>query len=281
MIMQISMHLTIKRWVGVSVLEAFFFVSIILQTSFFTGCAHTVDYQAMHDTATVLHHDTIPGPAFIRFLAMLNNSQTSGIVLLRMNSPQGQVLFTDVNPQMRKQFIPIPQDSSFVLYASYFYGTGTQKFDSITIPPFKAYSMHTIVLFRTNESGDPNRIFPIFADDSVRRLTAPKDSCYIRLINGLPDYPQPTPLVNLYIDDINAPAFFKDKATGLPSPVSFQEIRNYVLMPAGQHQLFVRSQGNVTIFYQTSQQFIPGEFYTIRMTGAKKDSTDQMNIDAE
>ena len=279
--MQILMHLTIKRWGAVTALMAFFFAAITLQSFFFTGCAHTVDYQTLHDTATVLHHDTIPGPAFIRFLGMLNNNKTTGIILLKMNSPQDQVLFTDVNPQMRKQFIPIPPDSSLVLYASYFYGTGTQKFDSITIPPFKAYSMHTIVLFRTNDPGDPNRLFSVFADDSVRRLTAPKDSCYIRLINGLPDYPQPTPLVNLYIDNINAPAFFKDKTTGLPSPVSFQEIRNYVLMPAGSHQLFLRSQGDVTQFYSTSQQFTTGEFYTIRLTGTKAEGTDQMNIDAE
>jgi hypothetical protein len=188
-----------------------------------------------------------------------------------------------VNPQMGKQFIPIPRDSSFVLYASYFYGTGTQKSDSVTIPRFGPYSLHTIVLFRTNDAVDPNRIFPIFADDSVRRLIAPKDSCYIRLINGLADYPQPTPQVNMYIDDINGSPFFKDKATGIASPVSFQEIRNYALMPAGSHQIILRSQADADPAHAFSaiQQFIPGEFYTIRLIGMKSDNTAAMNIDAE
>ncbi len=277
------MHLKIKRRAVIKAFEAVFFLTVIIQSSFFTGCAHTVDYQSLHDTTTVLHHDTIPGPAFIRFLAMLNNNNISGIVLLKLSNPQNPVLFTEVNPQMSKEFVPIAQDSSLFLYASYFYGTGTQKFDSITIPGFKPYSMHTAVLFRTNEQGDPNRLFPVFADDSLRRVIAPKDSCYIRLINGLPDYPQPTPQVNLYIDDINAPALFKDKTNGLPSPVSFQEIRNYVLIPAGSHQLFIRSQADAdpAHAYSTSQQFTAGEFYTIRLSGAKADGTDQMNIDAE
>ncbi len=141
--------------------------------------------------------------------------------------------------------------------------------------------MHTIVLFRTNDPGDPNRLFPIFADDSMRKVIAPHDSCYIRLINGLPDYPQPIPQVNMHIDNINAPGFFKDKATGLASPVSFQEIRNYVLMPAGSHQIFVRSDGDITQSYSTTQQFVSGEFYTIRLSGSKTDGTDQLNIDAE
>jgi hypothetical protein len=279
--MKPALHSTKKRWVAFAALEFLFLGSIILQSPLFTGCATTVDYQAKHDTTTIIHHDTIPGPAFVRFLAMLNNSKTSGIVLLKMVSPQNPVQFAQVNPEMGKQFIPIPHDSSFVLYASYFYGAGIQKLDSITIPSFKPYSMHTIVLFRTNDSGDPNRIFSIFADDSTRSLTAPKDSCYIRLINGLPDYPQPIPLVNMYIDDINAPAFFKDKTTGLPSPVNFQDFRNYQLMSAGTHQIFVRSQSDLSQSYHSTQLYVQGEFYTIRLSGSRRDSTDQINIDSE
>ncbi|MFI5264085.1 MAG: hypothetical protein ACHQM6_06190 [Candidatus Kapaibacterium sp.] len=270
-----------KWWMAFAVAKALFFIVMVFQLPIFTGCATTVDYQTLHDTTTLIKHDTIPGPAFVRFLAMLNNSPASGIILLKTENPQNQVLFTAVNPEMGKQYIPIQHDSSFVLYASYFYGVGLQKIDSITIPSFKPYSMHTIVLFRTNDPGDPNRLFPIFADDSTRRFIAPKDSCYVRFVNGLPDYPQPTPVVNMYVDDINAPAFFKDPTTGQPSPVSFQEFRNYLLMPVGSHHLFVRSPTDVTQSYSTTQIFVQGEFYTIRLSGTKSDGTDQLNIDSE
>ena len=254
-----------------------FALETLMCVSLISGCSHTVDVETVHD----LVHDTIPGPAFVRFVAMLNNSKTSGIVHLTMTSPQNTDLFTDVNPEMRKQFIPVPHDSSILLYAGYFYGTGSPKIDSLTIPPLLPYSMTTIALFRTTDVNDPNRIFAVFADDSVRKLLAPKDSCYVRLINNLPDYPQPSPSVNLYIDDINSQALFKDDKTGVPSPVNYREIRNYILMPAGSHQIFVRSQSDVSQSFSASQQFIQGQFYTLRLTGLKADGTAQLAVDTE
>jgi len=271
-----------NRWVFFAASEIMLFLVMLFPLPFFTGCATTVDYQTQHDTTTLIRHDTIPGPAFIRFLAMMNNkSSASPTIPLTLDSILNPVLFTSANPEMGKQLIPIQHEHSFVLYASYYYGIGTQKFDSITIPGFKPYSMHTIVLFRTNDPGDPNRLFPIFTDDSARKSDAPKDSCYVRFINGLPDYPQPTPSVNIYIDDINAPAFFKDPNTGLPSPVSFQELRNYELMPIGPHRIYVRSPADVTQSYWKDQSFVQGHFYTIRLSGIKSDGTDQLNIDSE
>ncbi len=264
-----------KSRIGVIIimLEVLVFIPILISSFFLSSCSHSVEVQTIHDT--------IPGPAFLRFLAMLNNSKTSGIVHLRLYSPQNQDLFTDVNPEMNKQFVPVNHDSALVLYANYFFGTGTQKFDSLTVPARKPYTMTTIVLFRSNDPGDPNRIFPIFADDSVRKLIAPKDSCYVRLINGLPDYPQPSPTVNMHIDDINAPPLFKDITTGQSSPVNFQEIRNYVLMPAGQHTIFVRSETDISQEYHSTLLFVKGQFYTIRLSGSKGEGSDQLSIDAE
>lgn len=257
--------------------EALVFAPVIISSFFFQACSNTIE--EVHDT--VIHHDTISGPAFLRFLAILNNTKASSIIHLKMYGQQNPYLFTDVNPEMQKQFIPVMHDSTLLLYANYFYGTGTQKFDSLAVPPLKSYSMTTIVLFRTNDPGDPNRLFAVFADDSVRRLTAPKDSCFVRLINGLPDYPQPSPTVNLHVDDINAPSFFRDISTGISSPVNFEEIRNYVLMPAGFHKIFVRSESDISQSYSASQQFIEGQFYTIRLTGSKLDGSDKLTIDTE
>ena len=275
------LHRKSRLSVIIIMLQSLVFIPVIIASFFFSACSNSVQVQTVHDTDTLYRHDTIPGPAFLRFLAILNNSKTSGIIHLKLYNTQNPDLFTDVNPEINKQFIPINHDSTIILYASYFFGTGTQKFDSITIPPRKPYTMTTIVIFRSNDPGDPNRLFPIFADDSVRKFIAPKDSCYVRLINGLPDYPQPNPSVNMHIDDIHAPAFFKDMTTGQPSPVNFQEIRNYVLMPAGQHQIWVRSETDISQFYTSSQLFIPGQFYTIRLTGSKADGSDQLNIDSE
>ncbi|MEP7234798.1 MAG: hypothetical protein ABI778_05835, partial [Ignavibacteriota bacterium] len=269
------------HWASCSIIEAVFCLLILVQSPFLTSCSNTVDTQTVHDTTTVIKHDTIPGPAFVRFLAMLNNTVSSGIITLRTENPSNAIIFTEVKPEMGKQFIPIVHDSSLFLYANYFYGANIQKFDSINIPSFKPYTLHTIVLFRTDDPGDPNRLFPIFADDSARSKLAPKDSCYVRLINGLADYPQPTPSVNLYLDDINSQPFFKDASSGIASPVNYQEFRNYTLMPIGDHRLYVRSQTDVAQSYFSDQHFVQGGYYTIRLSGKRSTGTDQLNIDSE
>ena len=253
----------------------FITLSVIVTAFFIQSCSHTVEVR-VHDTDTVIqvHHDTIPGPAFLRFISILNNaSGTSGIITLLVNSPQSKELLTDASQQMGKQLNPVPHDSTFKLYASFFYGAGLQKSDSITIPPLKSFSMTTIAFFSTGDPGNPV-LFPVFADDSTRKLLPPKDFCYIRFINGLPDYPQPNPSVNMHIDDINAPTFFKDN-------VNYQELRNYVLLPAGNHTIYVRSETDITQSYSAPQTFYPGAFYTIRLIGKHADGTDQLVIDTE
>ena len=253
------------------------FLGLFTSVLFF-GCAHTVDYSPRdtvtinhHDT--VFHHDTLTGPAFLRFITVLNEGTTSPFILITMKNGD---LFTTAGNIMTNEFLTVPHDSVFYLYASYFIDASTKKNDSIPIPRLKSYSMTTIVLFKTTDASDPNRLSPVFVDDSVRRNLAPNDSCYIRLINGVPDYPQPFPSVNLHVDDIHAPALFKDNA-------SYQEIRNYVVMPAGNHQIYVRSETDITQSYFASQQFIAGKFYTVRLTGRHNDTpaTDQLTIDSE
>jgi hypothetical protein len=251
-----------------------FAVSVIFGSCFLQSCSHSVEYQIQHDTDTLIRHDTISGPAFLRFISILNNTSASGIITLLLNSPQSKILFADATQQMGKQFTPVPHDSSFKLYASFFYGAGLQKTDSVTIPPtLKSYSMTTIAFFSTGDPANPV-LFSVFADDSARRFLPPKDFCYIRLINGLPDYPQPNPSVNMHIDDTHAPAFFKDN-------VNYQEIKNYVLLPAGNHTIYVRSETDITQSYSLTQQFDAGGFYTLRLFGHHADGTDQLVIDME
>jgi hypothetical protein len=240
---------------------------------FFTGCAHTVDYQVQHDTDTLVHHDTIPGPALVRFLSVLNNGTLSPIINITTKSPLNIDLFASADQYMRKQFYPIPHDSEFYLYTTYFISAG-QKSDSIPIPSLKPYSMTTIALFKSSDPNDPDRLAPFFANDSLRKNIAPKDFCYVRLVNGLQDYPQPFPTVNMHLDDIHSVPLFK-------STVGYKEIGNYILIPAGNHTIFVRSETDASQSYSANQLFVSGEFYTVRLTGKHADQSDQLIIDTE
>jgi hypothetical protein len=273
----IHRYFTLTR--AAALIAGLFSFGLVSGSFFLGGCAHTVEYQTQHDTDTVIHHDTISGPAFLRFISILNNPigppSVSPIVSLSTQGFQNPDQFASVGPVMQNQFYPVPHDSAFYLYASYFIdATNTKKNDSIPVPKLKPYSLTTIALFKNNGISDFNRLSPVFSDDSVRKNLIPNNSCFVRLINGVPDYPQPFPSVNMHVDDINAPPLFKDN-------VSYQDIRNYVLIPAGNHQIFVRSETDVTQSYSQSYQFMAGQFYTIRLTGKHTDSSDQLTIDAE
>ena len=248
------------RFAGIvlSVAVAFAWVG---SSSLIIGCSHPVAYD------TVVHHDTIPGPAFLRFISMFN----AQIILRQGGSANPD--FTQVSTVMTKEFFAVPHDSTFVLYANYYFKPGMQKLDSITIPALKPFSMTTVAIF---ESGDTNNpvLFPKFADDSARRKLPPPDSCSIRFINGLPDYPQPQALVNMHLDNINAPPLF-------PSQVIFSEIKNYIIIPAGIHTIYIRSETDITQSYSLSFPFVAGEFYTARLIGRHADKDDQLIIDAE
>ncbi|MEI8134174.1 MAG: hypothetical protein WCH46_03725 [bacterium] len=246
----------------------------IISVSSFYGCAHTVDYVSKTDTATVIHHDTIPGPAFVRFLSVINNFPLTPSITFRNSYAQNAQYFGQADQTMTKQFYPIPSDSTFFLYATWFFKSDSSKLDSVGIPRLRPFSMTSIAIYRTNDPNDPDRLFATFADDSTRSMLAPKNKCYIRLVNGLGDWPQPVATVNMHIDDVNAPPFFKDN-------VNYQDIRNYMLMPAGPHTIYVRSETDPTISYYGLRDFLEGQFYTVRLTGSHAGSSDQLTIDAE
>jgi hypothetical protein len=247
----------------------------ILISSFF-GCAHTVDSEIIHDTDTVVKKDTIhkvpDGSAFIRFIAFL---QKGGTVLLKTVHDGNFTSFGAALPQMTGEFIPIRRDTSLTIYADYYLGPGQPASDSISIPAdsLKPYSLHTIALFQSTDSGS-SRLLPFFADDSVKGQTPISGKAYLRIINGLPDFPQPIPSVNIYLDDPNGTPVFDTSAT-------YQEIRNYVPIPAGSHIVYVRSTSDPTVLYQTTLKFLEGIFYTSRLNGRKSDNSDTFTIDTE
>ncbi len=240
--------------------------------SSFYGCAHTVEEVTVHDSDTVIRKDTVTdtlgGARWLRFVSMLVSGNTSIITTASGN------FFSEASYFMLPYYVPTYNKQPFKLYATYFVGT-TSTLDSITVPADSLLpnSLVTIALFEVVEGGSSG-LYKFFAIDSAKNTPPPADSCYFRFINALPDYPQPSPSVNIYIDDPNGTPIF-------PSSVTFTELRNYVLVKAGSHMIYVRSETNPTVLYSTQQQLKAGRYYTSRLTGSKVGATDKFSVDGE
>lgn len=258
----------------VVVLQLFIFTPMIISS--FYGCAHTVEEQIIHDTDTVLQVDTTfrnpNGPAFIRLTSFINGG---GPILLRTRINNIDYIFGNALSQTVKDYVPVRNDTPFTLYAEYF--NGTIKFeDSVSVPAhsFVSNSLTSIALFQVSDGSGASRLYPYFANDSLKKQPPSEGFSYFRLTNGLPDYPQPTPTVNGYMDDPNGTPLFT-------LPVTYQEIRNYVLIPEGQHTIYIKSSLDGQLLYTLQKTFVSGLYYTGRLIGRKELGSDQFTIDTE
>lgn len=255
-------------------LELFVFTPVIISS--FYGCAHTVEEQIIHDTDTVLQNDTtfkIPnGAAFIRFTSFINEN---GPILLKTRINNTEFLFGSSLSQTVKDYIPVRNDTSFTLYAEYYNGP-TKFIDSISVPAdsLASFSLTSIALFQVSDGSGESRLYPYFANDSMKNTPPVNGFCYFRLTNGLPDHPQPTPSVNAYLDDPDGTPLFTKSAT-------YQEIRNYVLIPSGQHTIYIKSSIDGQRLYTLQKLFYSGVYYSGRMVGKKLLNSDQFVIDME
>jgi hypothetical protein len=266
------------------VLRLFLLFQIILFTpivvgSFF-GCARTVETEVVHDTDTVVQHDTtnFDGPAWIRFVNLLTRG---GVIILKTELGTSISPFASATQIMTKEFVPIHSDSSLVLYTEYYIGPEFHV-DSLTIPSdsLTPLSLNTIALFQIDQDGT-TRIAPFFANDSLRKVVAPPGKTYFRFINGIADHPQPSPAVNLYLDDPQGKPLFLDNSGTTSRPINFLELRNYLLIPAGVHTIYVRKDGDDAILYQSQKTFRAGGYYTAKLTGSKTVGNDAFAIDEE
>ncbi len=243
-----------------------------------SGCAHSVDYETQHDTDTVVTNHTPHGPAFIRFLAVLDNA---GPISLKTGGLTG-LQFVQVQPSMDKQYIPITSDSSMKLYATFETGTFPnfgQHFDSLSIPnTLDSFTLTSVILFQSNVGVD-TFLTPFFANDSLKNIAAPAGMCYLRLVNGISDFPSPSPSVTLYLDDLNNQPVFKDNS-GNPEMVTYGELHNYVLVPAGQHTVYAAGSTKSDNL-QSTGFFSQGKYYTARFVGSKANGTAKLAIDEE
>jgi hypothetical protein len=270
-------HLTqSKQWLTLSVIALQIFLFAPMIVSSFYGCAHTVEEQIIHDTDTVLQTDTTfrnpNGPAFIRLTSFIDGG---GIILLRTRINNIDYIFGNALSQTVKDYTPVRNDTPFTLYAEYYNGTVKYE-DSISIPAdsFASNSLTSVALFQVSDGSGPSRLYPYFANDSLKKLPPGEGTSYFRLTNGLPDHPQPTPTVQVYLDDLNGSPLFT-------IPVTYQEIRNYIVIPSGLHTVYIKSSLDGQLLYTLQKTFVSGLYYSGRLVGRKELGSDQFTIDTE
>ena len=238
------------------------------------NCAHTVDYETIDSTKPPV---IPPGPAFIRFLSVIDNG---GYVYL-YPTLTSSTPFATALPSMGAPYLPVRNDISFLLYGKYTIGA-TAFVDSITVHADKMsqFSLNTIVLFQTHpDSG----LVALFVDDSMKRIFSKPGFCYIRFVNAVYDYPTPTPSVNVHIDDIASKPLFLD-SLGNSAPILNQQLRNYIPFPIGMHTLYVAAdagQQDPPYYTAPPTNFQEGKYYTVKFTGLRTDSSAHVTVDEE
>lgn len=222
-------------------------------------------------TETKYVHDTLyRGPAFVRFFAMLPNSNPT--LVLKTGLEAGSSIFAGVEQRCDGSYIPITADSAYVLYATYLLPSGQTAIDSLVIPADLAAG--TLWTGRIIQQSPENRLIYDFYQDSLKLRKPPAGYAYIRFFNGVNDYPSSGPAVQLFIDT-NSTGLFTDV-----SSVLYQSMHDYVPIKVGSHIITVKGTDGITA-YTSSGMFNEGGFYTARLTGLHENSTDKFLIDQE
>ena len=254
--------------------------TIVLAVSLFTmGCSKSnpvsTDTVRLHDTTHV--HDTtntpLTGPAFIRFIVFLNNSQT---VVLNRIAGSSSIPFTSAGSFTMRQYTPIRSDTSLDLTGTFYDSTKAYTSAPFRIPALGASTLVTIALF---ETAGPTLSLPVFGVDPHDQ--PPTGFGYLRLIDGCSDYPTPIPKVEAYLDALTTPPLFTDSTTHAPIFVAYQQMSPYVLVPVGAHHLLVKGTAGSSADYDLPLNVSDGQSYTARITGSRTLGTDRLYIDAE
>src|SRR4051812_4654314 len=139
----------------------------------FTSCKETVtETKYVHDTTAV--HDTMPAPAYIRFVSMISGSNI--IAIRREDNPSGPIMYA--RDQCQNLYYAVSSNATVV------YRLTVEGQDlPMPLPAFKPGSANTMALFFPGSSLDPRH-----AIDSEKLQPAPKGFCYVRLINAIGDH---------------------------------------------------------------------------------------------
>jgi hypothetical protein len=133
---------------------------------------------------------------------------------------------------------------------------------SISLPSLAVGSIITVAVFDTNQG-----IVQIaLGNDSAKSTLPPPGYCYLRFVNGVPDYPSPYPQVYLDLDGTDTSVFLSN---GFDRPYGWKEISPYALIPSGQHAVNLRDAPLGNIIYTNTSQFKSGLYYTAHITGTQ------------
>ena len=265
-----------------SLFSVFLIVSMIS-----SGCSKSspteVDTLRVHDTLThrdtIIHKDTVihidtllVGPAHVRFISFLDNGSS---ITLKSSSGNNAPPIASATPQSIKSYLPIRSDTSLTIYATFSDGS-LLKNSLFVIPSLGPQELVTIALFQTG-----NDLSPVFGVDSAIAQQAPPGFAWLRLINGVSDFPVPSPRVNAWFDTFSNPPVYRDPMTHAEADVPYQGLANYVLVPSGQHTVLIKGPTGSTAIYTASHFFVDGGYYTFRTTGSRAAATDRASIDDE
>lgn len=249
------------------------FIGLILLMAFITifglaGCEKIVEVQVPGPTDTLRIPVVAKGYAGIRFVSMLNDPGYS-IIQLRHGVGVNSPILAQAYEQSSNLFVAVQDSTAMQLYA-HFIINGKAVVDSFTIPALDPGQLVTCALFQINDPVEGSvRLKPVYGNDSLRLKKAPEGKAYLRLINGVVDYPTPQNLVNVTLNTQDATPIFIDRESGDPMPVGFGEFHNYVEVPAGANRVFVKTPGDPSPVYPTQQWlFDEGGYYTARAVGS-------------
>ena len=240
-----------------------------------TGCEKIVEVEkTVYDTLTV--HDTVAiptGPAYVRFVSLLPDRGNANILLF--NGPtESSAPFGLAGSQSKNEFIPVPARAGKTVYAIYYRGN-VKTLDSIIIPPLEPTNLYTGAVFMSEDPDNGTaRLAPRFSWDTLKMVPAGEGRAYLRLINGLADFPVPAPRVNLHITSAVDSAIF-------PEPVDFRSIANYIEVPVGNYQLYLSAPGEPGHFLAATMSAVQGGYYTAMVHGKKADNTLRLEVTRE
>jgi hypothetical protein len=244
-----------------------------------TGCEKIVEVKVI-ETDTLRYPVTRKGPGFVRFVSMLPGP-TDVTIALRKSSDKNSPFFTIAEDRSSSQYFPLPDSTATQIFA-HFRVAGQDQVDSFWVPWLNPGELITCALFQVNgEAPGRFRLKATFGNDSLRLRAPESGMAYLRLINGLSDYPSPQPMVNLTLKKFDGEPVFVSGGTE-PSHVGFAEFHNYVQVPAGLTHVFVKAKEDPTPLYTpTAFDFREGGYYTARLVGTRASGSDRFMIDTE
>jgi hypothetical protein len=204
--------------------------------------------------------DTV-GRGWVRFVSMF--PQASQINIYEGNDTIG-LPFAVAQNSCPSSYIQVSPNLPTIFRA---YIPSLGGFQLLPIPEGLGPTMNTYALFLSVSGGD-STFYPKSSIDSEQFTPPPADSCYVRLINGIPDAPGPF-FVDLDDTALGHSVFYSNSQ---PQSIPNFSFSYYALVPAGQHTIYLRldepNNPQTGISFSTSYLFEGGGYYTILATGS-------------